>query len=100
MVEDGNDYFGIPQQWPASRPMVNFPGDVDHEENFVLGWEWLEHDTGPMIAPYSGFRQCLLDPTKNKPKDFFNDLFDSTMNTRMAEKTNQYANEKIHNEAG
>ena len=78
-IEDGNDYFGIPLQRPASRPMINFPGDLEHEEDFEFGWEWLEHHTGPMIAPYFGFWQCLLDPTKNKPKDFFDALFDSTM---------------------
>ena len=99
-VEDGNDYFGIPLHRPPTRPMINFPGDVDHEDDFELGWEWLERDTGPMIAPYSGFRQCLLDPTRNKPEDFFNSLFDSAMYTKMAEETNRYANEKLQNEPG
>ena len=93
-IEDGNDYFGIPLQRPASRPMINFPGDVEVEDDYEIGWEWLERDTGPMIAPYSGFRQCLLDPTQNKPEDFFNALFESNMYTRIAEETNRYANAK------
>ena len=29
-IEDGNDYFGMPLQWPPSIPVVNFPDDVDH----------------------------------------------------------------------
>ena len=54
-IEDGNDYFGIPLQRPASRPMINFPGDVELEDDYEIGWEWLERDTGPMIAPYQAF---------------------------------------------
>ena len=99
-IEDGNDYFGIPLQRPASRPMINFPGDVELEDDYEIGWEWLERDTGPMIAPYSGFRQCLLDPTQNKPEDFFNALFESNMYTRIAEETNRYANARINNAEG
>ena len=99
-IEDGNDYFGIPLQRPASRPMINFLGDVEVEDDYEIGWEWLERDTGPMIAPYSGFRQCLLDPTQNKPEDFFNALFESNMYTRIAEETNRYANARINNAEG
>ena len=39
-----------------------------------MGWEWIEQDEGAMVTPYSGFRQCLLDPTKTKPEDFFSKL--------------------------
>ena len=99
-IEDGNDYFGIPLNPPASRPMVNFPGDVDHEDDFELGWQWIERDTGPMLAPYSGFRQCLLDPFKNKPEDFFNSLFEPSMYTQIAEETNRYASQRIQNQEG
>ena len=52
-----------------------------------IGWEWLEQDTGPHIAPYTGFLQCLLDPTKNNLEDFFEALFSSHMYTIMAEET-------------
>ena len=48
--------------------MVNYAGDTEIEEDYEIGWEWLEQDTGPHIAPYTGFRQCLLDPTKNNRK--------------------------------
>ena len=74
--------------------MVNFPWDTEHEEDFGIGWLWLEEDPGPMIAPYTGFRQCLLDPTKNNPEHFFEALFTSQMFTIMAEETNKYANRK------
>ena len=37
---------------------------------------WLEVNLGPYIALFIGFRQCLLDPMKNKPEDFFDAFFD------------------------
>ena len=75
--------------------MVNYPNDTEVEEDYEIGWEWFKVDPGPYIAPYTGFRQCLLDPTKNRPEDFFNALFDSSMYTIMAEETNKYAQQKI-----
>ena len=74
--------------------MVNFREDTEHED-YEIGWEWIEEDTGPYIAPYTGFRQCLLDPTKNNPEDFFEALFTSHIYTIMAEETNKYAQRKI-----
>ena len=71
--------------------MVNYPGDVELEEDYELGYEWLETDPGPLIALYSDFQQCLLDPTKNKPEDYFSALFENWKYTIMAEQTNLYA---------
>ena len=72
--------------------MVNFANDTEREEDYKIGWEWIEEDTGPLIRPYTGFHQCLLDPLKNKPEDFFNELFDVRMYTIMAkELTNMLA---------
>ena len=75
--------------------MVNYQNKHELEEDYELGWYWLEVDTGPGIAPYSGFRQCLLDPMQNKPEHFFEALFDQRMYTIMAEETNRYAQRKI-----
>ena len=75
--------------------MVNFREDTEHEEDYEIGWEWIEEDTGPYIAPYTGFWQCLLDPTKNNPEDFFKALFTSHMYMIMAEEMNKYAQRKI-----
>ena len=75
--------------------MVNFREDMEHEEDYEISWECIEEDTGPYIAPYTGFRQCLLDPTKDNPEDFFEALFTSHMYTIMAEETNKYAQRKI-----
>ena len=92
---DNDDDFGIPLQRPPSRPMINCHYDVDHELDYELGWEWIESDPGPMIAPYNGFRQCLIDPAKNKPEDFFRAIFDDRMFTLMADMTNIYAQNRI-----
>ena len=39
--------------------MVNFANDVEREEDYESGWDWIEEDTGPLIGPYTVFRQCL-----------------------------------------
>ena len=93
--DESDDDYGIPLEWPSSRLMVNYAADIKIEEDYEIGWEWLEHDTGPHIAPYTGFRQCLLDPTKNNPEDFFKALFSSNMYTIMAEEMNKYAKRKL-----
>ena len=70
--------------------MVNFLNDTENEDNYAIGWEWHEVDPGPLIAPYNGFRQCLLDPTQNNPESFFNALFENRMYTIMVNETNKY----------
>ena len=77
--------------------MVNIPNDVENELDYEIGWEWIEEDTGPLIGPYTGFRQCLLDPVKNKPQDFFNEMFDASMYTIISEETNKYAHRRKQN---
>ena len=92
-----DDDFGIPTDRPPSRPMVNFVNDVERGEDYEIGWDWIEEDTGPLIGPYTGFRQCFLDKLKNKPEDFFNGLFDVRMYTIMAKETNKYAHRRKQN---
>ena len=74
--------------------MVNFVHDSKLED-YEIVWEWLKQDLGPLFAPYSGFWQCLLDLTKQKPEDFFNALFSTHMYTIMAEETTKNAHQKI-----
>ena len=82
-----DDDYGIPFERSPSRPMVNYRNDRELEEDYEIGWEWFKLDTGPLIAPYTGFQQYLLDPLKTKPEDFFNALFDDNMYMIMAEET-------------
>ena len=35
--------------------MVNYAADIKIEEDYEIGWEWLEHDTGPHIAAVHRF---------------------------------------------
>ena len=77
--------------------MVNFANDTEREEDYKIGWEWIEEDTGPLIGPYTGFHQCLLDLLKNKPEDFFNEMFDVRLHTIMVEETNKYAHRRKQN---
>ena len=44
---ESDDDYGIPLDRPPSRPMVNYAGDTEIEEDYEIGWEWLEQDTGP-----------------------------------------------------
>ena len=92
---DNDDDFGIPLQPPASRPMVNYSRDVENELDYEIGWEWMERDPGPTIGPYTGFRQCLLDPTQKNPEYFFTSLFEDRMFVTMAEMTNLYAHKRM-----
>ena len=89
--DESDDDFGIPLEWPPWRRMVNFADDTKLEEDYEIGWQWHEEDPGPLVTPYRGFWQCLLDPTKQKPEDFFNALFSMQMYTIMTEETNRYA---------
>ena len=89
-----DDDYGILFERPPSRPMVNYRNDRELEEDYKIGWEWLEWDTRSPIAPYTGFQQCLLDPLKTKPEDFFSALFDDNIYMIMAEETNKYAHSK------
>ena len=84
LYNDTNDNYGIPFEQLPSRPMVNYPNDRELEEDYEIGWERLEQYPGPLIAPYTGFWQYLLDPLKTKPEDFINALFDDTMYMIMA----------------
>ena len=75
--------------------MVNCPIDIELEEDYKLSWLWVHTDPGPIIASYFDFQQCLLDPIKDKPTDFFNALFENWMHTIMAEQTNLCARLQI-----
>ena len=94
LYEESDDDYGIPFDRPNSRRMYQYERDIEKEEDYEIGWEWRFEDTGPLVAPYSGFRQCLLDPTKNQPEDFFDALFEENMYTIIKEETNNYAHRK------
>ena len=69
MEPDYDDEFGILLEQPPSRAMVYYPNDTELEKDYEIGWEWLEWDPGPLIVPYTGFCQFLLNPLKTRPED-------------------------------
>ena len=89
-----DDDYSIPFERPPSRPMVNYRNDRELEEDYKIGWECREHEYRASNCTLHGFWQCLLDPLKTKPEDFFNALFDNNMYLKMAEETNKYAHRK------
>ena len=101
-LEDPDDDLGIPLQRLVSRPMVNFARDLEDFDDFAMGWgwEWHDEDPGASIRAFDGVRQCLLDPTKTKPEDFFMALFERPMYTIIAENTNIYARERLQQLGG
>ena len=53
--DESDDDYGIPLERPPLRPMVNYASDTEIKEDYKIGLEWLEQDTGPHIAPYTVF---------------------------------------------
>ena len=64
--DDIDDDFGIPLNRPPSQPMVNYPGDVELEEDYELGWEWLETDQSPTYCTILQFSTMPFRPKKNQ----------------------------------
>ena len=46
-------------------PIVNYAGDVEHEEDFGNGWEWTERDPGSSCGPFIGNPGLLIEPQKS-----------------------------------
>ena len=76
-------------------PIVNYAGDVEHEEDFGNGWEWTERDPGSSCGPCIGNPGLLIKPQSCTPEGFFNLLFDNSMWTLLAQQINIYARQRI-----
>ena len=92
-ADEPNSY-GLPE-----TPIYNYSGDHENEEDFQDGWYWAylpnEQDTGPEYGPFLGKQQLLLDPRRNDPEYFFNEMFSPYMFDAIAESTNRYATRRI-----
>ena len=96
--DDNND---IENNVPLPQvPLVNFNGDVEHEEDFGNGWEWTETDPGSSCGPFIGQPGLLIQPASRTPEGFFNLLFDLSMWTLLAQQTNIYARQRIQQLCG
>ena len=78
-------------------PIVNYVGDVEHEEDFANGWEWTERDPGSSCGPFISQQGLVIEPPSHSPEGFFKLLFDNSMWTLLAQQTNIYVRDKGYN---
>ena len=76
-------------------PIINYAGDVEHEEDFGNGWEWTERDPGSSCGLFIGNPGLLIEPQSHTPEGFFKLLFNNSMWTLLAQQTNIYARQRI-----
>ena len=81
-----------PTQNLQFTPIHNFQGDVEHEDDFANGWEWIVgEDPGPAVEDCTAYQGLNLPPADRTPGAFFKLLFDETMYSLIADETNRYA---------
>ena len=68
-------------------PIINYAGDVEHEEDFENDWEWTEKDPGSSCGLFTSQPGLLIEPASCTPEGFFNLLFDNSMWTLLAQQT-------------
>ena len=72
-------------------PLKNYSNDVEHEDDYELGWEWLETDPGASFGPFTAQPGLMIETTDRTPEGFFNLLFDDSMWTLITQQMNIYA---------
>ena len=77
------------------NPISNFLRDTELEEDVVNGWKKVKNDEVLDLSPFTDFEGLNFSTESCNPEDFFNQLFDELMYTRMAQETNSYAHDKI-----
>ena len=70
----------------------NYSRDTELEEDVLKGWRKLENDEVPDHDTFTDIKGLNFSWT---PEEFFNQLFDKSMYTIMAQQTNVYAQDKI-----
>ena len=75
-------------------PITNFSRDAELED-VQNGWMKVNNDDIPDHGPFTDFEGLKFLTESCKLEDFFNQLFDESMYTRMAQETNSYAHDKI-----
>ena len=69
--------------------------DTELEEDIMNGWKKVKNDEVPDRGPFTDFDGLNFSTESHNLEDFFNQLFDEYMYTRMAQETNSYAHDKI-----
>ena len=90
--EERQTIAAAPTQNLQFTPIYNFQGDVEHEDDFANGWEWIVgEDPGPAVEDCTAYQGLNLPPADRTPGAFFKLLFDETMYSLIADETNRYA---------
>ena len=76
-------------------PISNYSRDTELEDDVLNGWMRVENDQVPDHGPFTEVEGLNFSTESRKPEDFFNQLFDQSMYTIMAQQTNAYAHDKI-----
>ena len=76
-------------------PISNYSRDTELEDNVLNGWMRVENNQVPDHGPFIEVEALNFSTDSRKPEDFFNQLFDKSMYTIMAQQTNAYAHDKI-----
>ena len=77
------------------NPISNFSRNTELEEDVLNGRKKVENDEVPDHGPFTDFDGLNFSTESHNLEDFFNQLFDESMYTRMAQETNSYAHDKI-----
>lgn len=89
-----------PQLRPEERPLYQYANDVEHPEDFEMGWYWPFRDPGSSHGPFLGERRLHFDPGDGNPMNFFAAMFDDRMFDTIALETNVYAAQKMPMQQG
>ncbi len=80
---------------PAEKPISNFVGDVDHEDDWGLGWQWHQNDPGSTCSfPPPTARVEFVPDNVEDPISYFTGLFDMALIKDLVLETNMYAGQK------
>ena len=75
--------------------MINYKDDIEHPDDFGNGWTWLQADTGAPFGPFHGTPGLCSFKTDNLTQwELFNELFDESIFTHLADETNRYARQR------
>ena len=76
-------------------PISDYSRDTELEDDVLHGWTRVENDQVPDHGPFTEVEGLNFSMESRKLEDFFNQLFDKSMYTIIAQQTNAYAHDKI-----
>ena len=74
-------------------PISNYSTDTELEEDILNGWMKVETNQVPDHGPFTEVEGLNFSTILQEPEDFFNQLFDKSMYTIMAQETKSYVHD-------